>query len=498
MANITFNHFNYQYENQLEPVFTDLTLTLDTQWKCAIVARNGRGKSTLLKLIAGQLPANTRQLQTVDNCGYFPLTVNDESLYPMALFDIDYENQWKVEREMQLLKIETDKLWQPYQQLSGGERVKIMLAILFSGDYEYIVLDEPTIYLDLTTRQLIHSYLKDKQGGFLIISHDSAFLDGLIDHVIGIEANSIEVMQGSYQQYYEEKAHKDQFFQQQNDKIKQEIKRLKQSAAEKSQWSNQKEKEKAGNPKVKNSKNHMDKGFIGARSARTMKRARHLEKQIDQQIKTKQSLLNNVETVDELTMNAPLYRYSPVYSVDKLSLAFDEGPLFKPVTFTIQPKDCLVIRGDNGVGKSTLLSYLTSQFSGQSVCEFEECHPIKMSYLAQFFAFTGTLEELAEQHQLDYQQLVHNVRQLGMSRRTLAQTVDQMSCGERQKVALAASLATVADLYIWDEPLTYLDIYNQEQLVALIKQFQPTLVLVDHNEDFVNQVKTAEVSLEKP
>lgn len=118
--------------------------------------------------------------------------------------------------------------------------------------------------------------------------------------------------------------------------------------------------------------------------------------------------------------------------------------------------------------------------------------------MLSFFAFIGTLEELAEQHQLDYQQLVHNMRQLGMSRRTLAQTVDQMSCGERQKVALAASLATAADLYIWDEPLTYLDIYNQEQLVALIKQFQPTLVLVDHNEDFVNQVKTAEVRLEKP
>lgn len=492
---IQFNHLTYQYDTQETPVFDDLTLSIHTDWKCALVARNGRGKSTLLKLIAKKLQATDGQVKTVDECGYFPLNISDPSLYPAALFDIEPEDQWKVEREMRQLHLHPDKWWQPFEQLSGGEQVKVMLAFLFSQSFDYIVLDEPTIYLDATTRHLIHDYLKQKKIGFLIVSHDRTFLEGLVDHVVGIEAHSVDVIQGGYQQYYEEKANKDRYYTQQNAKIKQEIKRLQQSAEEKSQWSSQKEKEKWGNPHVKKSKNHLDKGFLGARAARTMKRVRHMERQIEKQISEKQALINNVDHVEVLTMPTPLYRYHPVYEVDKLMLSFDNTALFEPITFKIEPKDCLVISGDNGSGKSTLLSYITGQFNGDVQVEFESRHPITMSYLSQFFEFDGTIEALAETYHLDYQQVIYNVRQLGMERKTLSHPIASMSSGERQKVAIAASLCQPADLYIWDEPLTYLDIQNQDQLVALIQTYQPTLLLVDHNDDFVQQIKTKEVRL---
>lgn len=494
MSTISIKQMNYSYIGQDEPVFQQFDLTMDTAWKPALVARNGRGKTTLLKLISKELTPDSGHIQTVD-CGYFPLPVTDKSLYPVALFDLELDELWQVEKELQRLDGDAELLWQPWQTLSGGERVKVMTAILFSQHHDYLLLDEPTIFLDEATKATLCRYLTQQKQGFLLVTHDQYFMDECVDHIVALEAHDTIVMQGHYTQYEEEREHRHKQVQKQNKKLERDMKRLEEAMKQSERWSNTKEKEKHGNPHEKNSKSHLDKGFLGARSARMMKKSKQLERRRTQSFEEKKALLSPIEDVEQLVMTPTFPHHKRLYDVTNLQLFYNDEPLFYPVSFEILPRDVVAIRGNNGTGKSSLLHYLVASFAGKASYDDERRINLKVSVLSQFFEEMGTLFQLAERYKVDTQTLIHNVRKLGLSRSKLDQTIETMSQGERQKMALALSLFVSADLYIWDEPLIYLDISCQKQVEEVVIQTHPTLVVVDHNRHFIEKIKTKDVIL---
>lgn len=168
---------------------------------------------------------------------------------------------WKLERECQQLSLNKEVLWQPFEQLSGGEQTKVLLAALFCHESKFPLLDEPTNHLDREARQVVCDYLKKKKG-FIVISHDRSFIDEVVDHVLVIEKTKISLFKGNFSTYDLQKKRKDNHETQQNRKIKLEIDRLKQTSKEKADWAHKREKD-SGND-----------AFANARAARLMKNQR--------------------------------------------------------------------------------------------------------------------------------------------------------------------------------------------------------------------------------
>ncbi|HIX69167.1 MAG TPA: ATP-binding cassette domain-containing protein, partial [Candidatus Enterococcus stercoravium] len=321
----------------------------------------------------------------------------------------------------------------------------------------------------------------------------------VVDHVLSIEKSRLVLYQGNFSVYEEQKGMRDRYEQEQNQKLKKEIGRLKQTAADKAEWSRGREKDKYGKPNVKGSGAIGDTGAIGARAARVMKKAKNLERRMDNQISKKEQLLKDIEYIDPLTINYQPTHHKLLLKVTDLQLSYEGKPLFDPLSFELHQGQRLAIQGANGSGKSSIIRWLQGTFDGEATGEILRPQQLAVSYVRQNYEDNqGTLIEFAESHPLNYQDLLNNLKKLGFERSVFQNPIQDMSMGQRKRVELAKSLATAAELFIWDEPLNYLDVFNQEQLETMITEVQPTMLIVEHDETFLKNVATEVLYLSKP
>jgi len=496
MSTITIKNLTFAYDGQLKPLFDQAQLNLDTTWHLGLVGRNGRGKTTLFKLLQNQLPY-TGTISVPVSLQYFPQPVTDPTQLTLFVAQaIAPVEQWELERELSQLNVDLDVLWRPFVELSGGEQTKVLLSLLFLNHNDFALIDEPTNHLDQSGRAIVADYLK-RQSGYMVISHDQNFLDQVTDHILAIEKQRLALYAGNYTVYTTEKANQDAFETAKNDHLKRDINRLETTAKEKAGWSAAREGDKYGDRHVKGSGGIPDKGFIGARAARVMQKKKNLEHRMDKEISDKSQLLKNIETIAPLTMTPAPVRHPLLAQLAHFSVAIDHQ-LFEPIDLQVRPGDRIAITGDNGVGKSSLLQALIGHWTNTSSGELI-MPQLTISQVRQHYPDnTGLLTDFAEQRGLDYAALLNNLRKLGVDRDVFTTPIESMSMGQQKKVELAQSLVTPAELYLWDEPLNYLDTYNQDQLVTLLTSTQPTIIFIEHDQHFIDQVATKVIHLTKP
>lgn len=229
MQPINIRNLTFAYPGQ-PPLFDNCQLDFNSNWRLGLLGRNGRGKTTLMNILRGRL--DYRGTVTTNLAfNYFPLTINDPTTFagPALLASSANRNleQWQIERELGLMGVDPALLWQPYQTLSGGEQTKVQLATLFAQTGAFLLLDEPTNHLDQASRQQVANYLVQKQRGFIITSHDQAFLDQVIDHKLVIERHQLVLLQGNYSAYRRQKDRRDEEARANNRQLQAEIKTLK-------------------------------------------------------------------------------------------------------------------------------------------------------------------------------------------------------------------------------------------------------------------------------
>ncbi|GAX47206.1 ribosomal protection-like ABC-F family protein [Pseudolactococcus reticulitermitis] len=482
---IAIKQLSFGYDDKT--IFENVSVTFDNSWKLALVGRNGRGKTTLMRLLLGDLPYAGR-IQSDVNFVYFPQTIADKMQLTKFILDDLYDApDWQIQRELNLLGLPEDILWRPFETLSGGEQTKVLLAGLFLDEGNFPLIDEPTNHLDAASRAKIANYLKRSKSGYIVVSHDRQFLDEVSDHLLAIERNGLELLAANFSTYETQKKQRDDFEWAQNDKLKSEIGRLKQTARDKADWSRGREKEKYGDPRKKGSGGIFDTGFIGARSARQMKKAKVLEHRMQSEISEKEKLLKNIEKVDTLSMVYQPSHHQRLLDERDLTVAFDGQPLFTPINLQQNAGQITAITGENGVGKSQLLKKLIG---------LAESQHLNISYVRQIYDDNqGDLKSFSDQHQLDYTAFLNNLRKLGMARTVFHQKIEDMSMGQQKKVELAKSLSQSAELFIWDEPLNYLDVFNHEQIETLLQTVKPALIVVEHDVTFVKNVADQMIEL---
>lgn len=375
MSLIQITDLTFAHEGSLEPLFDHVTLQLDTRWRLGFIGRNGRGKTTFLQLLQGRFPY-TGSISAPVTFDYFPYPVADpdQSALDVVRSAAPGAMDWQLLRELSLLELDEDRLWLPFSLLSQGEQTKALLAALFLREGRFRLIDEPTNHLDQEGRALLGRYLRRKEG-FLLVSHDRAFLNSCVDHILALNRADIQLQRGNYSSWQENKDRQDQMELAANQRLRSEISRLSASARQTASWSHSAERGKYG----KNSASGLrpDKGYVSHKAAKVMRRAKAIQ--------------------------------------DRRQALADE--------------------------KKGLL------------------------------------------------------RKLDFSRGQFELPLETYSAGQKKKVLLARSLCQKAHLYLWDEPLNYIDLLSRLQLQELLLAFRPTLLFVEHDRAFSQAAATKVIHL---
>ena len=302
MAQINVSDLTFCYEGSFDDIFKDVSFTIDTDWKLGFIARNGRGKTTFLNLLMGKYEYLGKITASVE-FDYFPFYVSDKEKDTLSVIEeINPEYEfWKICRELTLLQVDADVLYRPFHTLSNGEQTKVMLALLFSGENRFLLIDEPTNHLDMEAREMVSDYLKRKKG-FLLVSHDRAFLDKCIDHVLTINKTNIEVQQGNFSSWEENKRRQDEYELAENERLKKEIRKLEASARQAGQWADNVEATKIGRKSEKYETGIDLRAYIGEKSRRMQMRRKNLERRQNRAIDEKSALLKNIERAEDLKL----------------------------------------------------------------------------------------------------------------------------------------------------------------------------------------------------
>ena len=494
MSLISVKNLTFGYDGDYINIFENVSFNIDTDWKLGLIGRNGKGKTTFLKLLQGKFDYKGTILKNVD-FDYFPFEIKNKEKITLEIINEIIPNiqEWKIIKELNLLNTDAEILYKNFNLLSGGEQVKVLLISLFLKENNFLLIDEPTNHLDIETRNNLINYLKKKKG-FIVVSHDRNFLDKIVDHIISINNTNIEVVQGNYSSWKENKIKQEHFEIVQNEKLQKDINRLEFAYKNSAKWSNEAEK---GKLKRYNSETTIDKGYIGHKASKMMKSSKVMENRTKKAIEEKSNLLKDIDRIDSLKIIPIESNRNPLFIINKLQIKYNEKVIFKPISFEVNNRDRVAIIGKNGVGKSSLLkTILGENLQYDGICKIG--NDLKISYVSQSTEYLrGNLKDFARENRLDESIFKAMLIKMGLSKSNFDNNIQNLSEGQKKKILIAKSISERANIYIWDEPLNYIDIITREQIEESILNYEPTLIFVEHDETFVKKVATKVIKLEK-
>ena len=495
-------------------IFDNVSFQINNNDKVGIIGVNGAGKSTLFNILLGNLTPDSGNitLDTKINLGYLPQVImedassEDETVFDYLLevrpikklkeeltnlYDIiaNTQNEYELKKyyekinrinelleyydeynaESILLKIisgmqiDDNLLDLKLKNISGGQKSKVAFAKLLYSNPEIMLLDEPTNHLDLDTKDYIINYLKNYHGIILVISHDVEFLNAVTKKTLYVDKikHNVEIYNGNYEKYM---------------KIKSERDLAKQSLYEKQQ----REEEKLKGIIAKYIRGNEKKANIAK------DRIKKLEKLETQKIELEKK---NKYTKFNMKINRP--SYSIPIKCNNLTFGYDEeNLLYENLNFDLTRGEKLLVVGENGIGKTTLLrlimGYLTPIEGSIEITDKTD-----IAYYAQEHEILDNsktiLENFANFGLTDYEIR----RMLGsflFSGDDIFKKVEVLSPGERSRVALAKISLTGANTLLLDEPTNHLDPMTQLIISDTFKNYEGTMLVVSHNLDFVDNL----------
>src|SRR5438132_8460804 len=490
-----------------DPLFTDLGFELYAGQRVGLVGPNGVGKTTLLRLLAGEDHPDTGEVRlhagaraallkqeaefapdrslfdeartaleelvaahddlihtaealakATDDTARKSLAARYERLNEMLRHHDAYNVDHRVEHVLDGLGFAAGDYDRPVKTFSGGQQSRLMLAKLLLAAPDVMLLDEPSNHLDIAATRWLEDYLADQSEAMLIVSHDRYFLDRVVTKVFELHAGRITAYPGNYQAYA----------------------RLRQE-----RYAQQLKTWEAQQDYVARQEDYIRRVHYG---------------QLHKQAQSRQKALDRLERVERPTLvEGPRMHFGEVrrsgdvvLQVDELAKAYDQ-PLFADLSFTLQRGKRLGIMGPNGSGKTTLLRILLGE-------ETPDAGSVQRGHLVEFGYYDQQLESLDDDKSLiravwpeaDPEATEQGIRDLlgrfGLVGDQVYQRVGDLSGGERSRAALARLVALGVNVLVLDEPTNHLDLWACDALEQALLAFEGTVLVVSHDRYFLNRV----------
>lgn len=495
-------------------LFSNVNIVIKRGMRIGLVGANGTGKTTLLRILMGleSYESGNVQIDKKLSLGYLPqelitapdstileeaqksfsnlkkieteidelntslkVTANDESiLNRIGVLQHKYEvmGGWSIENDAKKilggLGFKESQFNEKVTTLSGGWRMRVVLASILLKDPDMIILDEPTNHLDLDATIWLENFLSSWNGSLVLISHDRTFLDKSINHILEIDLKKTFLFKGNYSQY-----------------INQKTTRIKQH---KNSYKNQQKK-------IKETQKFIERfRYKSTKASQVQSRIKNLEK------------LKKIEEPEEdnqiLRLSIPSKTRSPLklISCRNVKKSYGQNVIFKYLDLTIERNQKIALVGHNGAGKSTLLKLLAQKIK-PTLGNIEAGPNVEFSYYAQHQLETLKKDETIYNaiESVGSRQGETQIRTyLGMflfSGKDIEKTIGVLSGGEKARVALARMLLSPVDILLLDEPTNHLDIKARAVLEKALKNYNGSIVCISHDRHFLNAVTNITVEI---
>ena len=380
----------------------------------------------------------------------------------------------------------TRELWdRELSGLSAGQRVRLALAKVLLGEHDLILFDEPTNHLDVPAREWLEGYLGNIESAYVVASHDRRFLDAVAEKVAHLDRGSLSLYAGNYTAFREQRERAEEEGWHRYEKGRKQEKKLRRQAQDYRRWSAAGEKEKRG---------AADKGFVGHRAAKVMKRAlvaqRRMEEAADGAKEDKPFEADGVKIAF-----APS-RGRGLLSVEGLTVGYPAGGMLaEGLSFDLSSGDRLAVLGPNGCGKTALLRTVVGEIPplrgrarvspSARVGYFDQDNRLP-SPDATALEVVGAADETLARTVMG---------RMGVRRETVNKPARRLSSGERAKVLLARLVLGENDMLVLDEPTNHLDIETQDVLLGALVDFPGGVLFVSHDRHFVDELATGTLHL---
>lgn len=487
-------------------LYENASMFIKPQDKIGLIGLNGRGKSTLLRLITGEYTADAGSISKSNDCtiGFLNQDLlsyqSDDAILTVAMeafkdavdtqrqieqtlhkLETEYSDQLvekltklqekfehldgytmqsKAEEVLEGIGFSTTDLHRPLREFSGGWRMRVMLAKLLLEKPSLLMLDEPTNHLDLPSIEWVENYLRTYEGAVIVVSHDRVFLDNVITKTVEVTQQQLVTYEGNYSFYLEEK------------ELRQEI--------QQNAYENQQQK-------IRQTERFIERFRSKASKARQVQsRVKALEK-----IDMIEEVVDDTAAVNfKFTFNQQPGRY--IVTLDNVSKAYGDLEILRNTSAMLERGDKIALIGANGRGKSTLLRILSGQepTTGTVTPGFNVIQAFFAQHqLESLRVDNEILEELKQAGSGKTEQELRNV--LGcflFAGDDVFKKIKVLSGGEKSRVALAKTLISEANFLLLDEPTNHLDFISENILIQALQQYTGSFVVVSHNRHFVSQI----------
>ncbi len=448
-------------------IFDEANVTLNSEQKAGFIGRNGAGKSTLCKIITGQEPLEGGEVvQSADlRLSYLEqhdLFTPNETVLDFLVRHTGQES-WRCGKIAGRFQLKHELLTTQIHSLSGGYQTRVKLAAMLLREPNFLILDEPSNYLDLKTLILLEEFLQDFDGGFLIVSHDREFLKKTCDHTLEAENGRLVLYPGTVEEYLVFK-------------------------------NEQREQAISYNQTIEGKRKQLQ-AFVDRFHAKASKasQARSKMKQIE---KLKTIDLAEAQSNVQIKIPAIQRRQGPAFSCDALAIGYPEKLVASRIHVEVDHGAHVAVLGENGQGKTTLLRTLAGDLTPKDG-KFKWGFGCEVAYYAQHVVaalnpkhdvFTHLESHAAPA--VTRQELLAMAGSFLFKGNDVKKPVSVLSGGECARLCLAGLLLMKRSVLLLDEPTNHLDFETVEALGAALRQFPGTVFFISHDRTFVNMVAT--------